>query len=54
MIKTISKQFINGAMKFVIHISYTDGSSTKRILNSATMLPESVVFTDKFGNKKED
>jgi hypothetical protein len=53
MITSTSKKMIQGALKFITTIVYTDGSSTVKTLNSKTMIPESIVFIDKFGNKKE-
>jgi len=54
MLKSVTKEMINGAMKLIVKTTYKDGSSSKRIMNPKTMIPESVVFIDAYGNKKEE
>jgi len=54
MLKSTTKEMIKGALKLIVKVTYSDGSSSKRILNPKTMIPESVVFIDAYGNKKEE
>lgn len=51
MIKSTSKSIINGILSLVQTITYTNGTSVRRVLNPSTGIPESIVFIDKNGKE---
>ena len=44
MTKVITKEVINGVLKIVQTVTYSNHVKTRRILNPKTMVPESVEF----------
>lgn len=43
MIKGITKELIDGALKIVQTITYSNGKTVKRLLDSKTMLPIEII-----------
>jgi hypothetical protein len=43
MIKTLTKEIINGSLRAVENVIYANGKHVKRILNTKTGMPEAII-----------